>query len=156
MTDKREKKEKKNRVRKIPFQLYLTEEEKTLLDQKVTELGISRSDFIRDIIVNGEIRGKRFAMDKVDAKKLLAEVGKIGSNINQIAYNTNVKSYTNYTEIQEVKKLFFRLLKILGDLPYTDEYLMFYWQLQLFNCLPPEWAEELDVKKPDDIFDEEY
>lgn len=139
----------KDRIRTNRYTLTMLDEEKALLDKNAAEFGLSRADYLRKIILYGGMTQKRYMMDKEESRKLIREINKIGVNINQIAYNTNVKSHTSNAEMQSLKKYYFRLLKMIGELTFMDEVIREEWQRQVFALIPKEWAEELDIKEPE-------
>lgn len=144
----------KDRVRTIKYSLYLLEEESALLTKNAFEFGLSKSDYIRKLILYGGMTVRPYALKEEDNRKLIYELNKIGNNINQIAYNTNVKSHTSNAEMQSLKKYYFQLLKMIGELPFMDEVIREEWQRQVFALIPKGWAEELDIKEPEYKFEE--
>lgn len=144
----------KDRIRTTQFKFTLLEEEKALLDKNASEFGLSRADYLRKIILYGGMTIRPYALKEEDNRKLIYELNKIGNNINQIAYNTNVKSHTSNAEMQSLKKYYFQLLKMIGELPFMDEVIREEWQRQVFALIPKEWAKELDIKEPEYKFEE--
>ena len=69
----------------------LTDAEMALLDQGASMLGISRSEYLRKLLLEKEITNTiEVIADMDELRKLVSEYGKIGSNPNQIAryFNT--------------------------------------------------------------------
>ena len=69
----------------------LTDAEMALLDQGASTLGISRSEYLRKLLLEKEIKNTlEIVADMEDLRRLVGEYGKIGSNLNQIAkyFNT--------------------------------------------------------------------
>ena len=71
--------------------LKLTDIELNIVNRAATMTGLSRSEYIRQLILNGTVPVRyEIVADMDDLKKLVGEYGKIGSNLNQIAkyFNT--------------------------------------------------------------------
>ena len=70
--------------------LRLTDVELDLLDQGVACLSISRSEYLRKLLLEKQINHQiEVVADMNDLRKLVSEYGKIGSNLNQIAKHFN-------------------------------------------------------------------
>ena len=85
------KKKEKNLKRKNIITLKLTDIELELLQKSAEITGLSRSEYIRKLLLEKEIHHQiEVIADMEDLKKLVSEYGKIGSNLNQIAkyFNT--------------------------------------------------------------------
>ena len=64
----------------------LTDVELNLLDQGAASFSISRSEYVRKLLLEKQIYHQvEVVADMNDLKKLVSEYGKIGSNLNQIA-----------------------------------------------------------------------
>ena len=60
------------------------------VDKAATTAGLSRSEYIRRTLLNQEISVKyEIVADMHELQKLVGEIGKIGSNLNQIAKHFN-------------------------------------------------------------------
>ena len=71
----------------------LTDVELNLLDQGATCFSISRSEYLRKLLLEKQINHQiEVVADMNDLRKLVSEYGMIGSNLNQIA-NTNIYAY---------------------------------------------------------------
>ena len=85
------KKKEKTLKRKNIITLKLTDIELELLQEATEITGLSRSEYIRKLLLEKEIHHQiEVVADIDDLKKLVSEYGKIGSNLNQIAkyFNT--------------------------------------------------------------------
>lgn len=81
------------------FQLRLLEEEAEILEQKAQELKISKSKYLRDLLILGSQYDASISKKDNDIRKQwIYELNRIGNNINQIAYNANSKKSTNSKE----------------------------------------------------------
>jgi hypothetical protein len=97
------------RIRKTGFFVHLTEEELAILKEKATAARMSRTEFIRSIILFGSARGNtNFSAE--DADRLQFELNRIGNNINQLAYQANSKRSTGAHETAQMAEEFRRLL----------------------------------------------
>ena len=84
---------------------------------------MTRSDFIRNLILNRKLTPKyQIVIDGEEIKSLLAQYGKIGSNLNQIARHFNSggeRSLAMQEEIQqaiaELYALRKEVLRLAGD-----------------------------------------
>ena len=73
--------------------LRLTDVELDLLDQGAACLSVSRSEYLRKLLLEKQIHHQiEVVADMNDLRKLVSEYGMIGSNLNQIA-NTNIYAY---------------------------------------------------------------
>ncbi|MGO5444808.1 plasmid mobilization protein, partial [Faecalimonas sp. LCP19S3_D12] len=84
-----------HRYRKRTFKVYLFDEELQLLNDKANALGMTKSAYIRDLILFGQAR----KADDKNYEKVIYELNKIGSNINQLAYIANAEFSTNGIEV---------------------------------------------------------
>lgn len=75
--------------RTLVFKVRLTPAEKTKLFELAAEAGVSPSDFARVKILNAAPQGKKATPDRAILIGLQAELGKVGSNANQIARALN-------------------------------------------------------------------
>ena len=85
------KEKEKTLKRKNIITLKLTDIELELLQEAAEITGLSRSEYIRKLLLEKEIHHQiEVVADIDDLKKLVSEYGKIGSNLNQIAkyFNT--------------------------------------------------------------------
>ena len=68
----------------------LTDVELNLLDQGATCFSISRSEYLKKLLLEKQINHQiEVVADMNDLRKLVSEYGKIGSNLNQIAKHFN-------------------------------------------------------------------
>ena len=98
-----------HRKRKRYFKVHLLEEELALLDVKASEAGMSKSEFIRNMIVYGAAH-ERTMFSKKDTATLIYELNRIGNNINQIAWVANANKVVDEGEFEGVKIALMELL----------------------------------------------
>lgn len=85
----------KDRVRTEQFRFTLLPEENAMLTKNAFEYGLSKSEYLRKLILAESLTGKQWHMDRDQAKQLIYEVNRIGNNVNQIAYNTNAVRFSS-------------------------------------------------------------
>lgn len=119
--------------RKCIVKTRLTEEERQDFEEKCRTLSLSQSEYLRKAIFYGKISTtlRITAADKemLDAvSSLVAQYGKIGSNLNQIARRLNEYSLP-YRELSvklnesaaELAALKFEVLKVIGNAYGNDK-----------------------------------
>ena len=75
-----------NRKRNIQIKFYVTEDEKRLIDEKMSQLPTRRyGAYLRKMAIDGYI----IYTDTADIKRMNAALSAIGQNINQIAKRVN-------------------------------------------------------------------
>ncbi|EFS03591.1 mobilization protein [Listeria seeligeri FSL S4-171] len=98
-----------NRNRNIDLKFRVNEEEKTFIEMKMKEAGITnREAYLRKMAIDGAIIVSNYD----ETKNLTMELNKIGTNINQIARvaNTDNKiSKENIKKIEEMMQKVWRL-----------------------------------------------
>lgn len=84
------------------FKLRLTPKQRALLRTNAELAGLSQSEYVRRLI-----EGKRItsAGQKKQVDRLLYELSKIGTNINQIAHALNGHFYSYPADAEEMKSL---------------------------------------------------
>lgn len=93
------------RNRNIGILLYLSEKETRRLENQSEAAGLSKSEFIRKLIMGTEIRPR--PPDNV--AQLIREINAVGNNINQIARKVNTENIVSQTQLEE-------LLHLLGEI----------------------------------------
>jgi hypothetical protein len=90
-----------NEGRKIPIQVYLTEEENELLQEKMKLANIkNKSEYVRRMITDGYILEVNFP----ELKEYNFLLSKVSTNVNQIAHRINETRSIYKTDIDELKK----------------------------------------------------
>ena len=76
-----------NRKRQHLVQIRVTEEEKKIVKQDAVRAGVATGYYVRNLLLNAPIprKSKRPPIETELLRKTLAELNKIGSNINQLA-----------------------------------------------------------------------
>ena len=89
-----------NRKRNIQIKFRVTEEERTLIEEKMKMVPTSNMEaYLRKMAIDGYI----IQIDQSDIKKMTAELQKIGVNINQIAKRANATGNVYQEDIEEIK-----------------------------------------------------
>lgn len=102
--------------------LYLSEEEKAILDVKVKLSGMKNTNiFLRHLIKYGYV----YEVDYSELHENNYQLGKIGNNINQIAHIANSTGTISQSEINEVKEQMSKIWQlqesILSKQPYRKQ-----------------------------------
>jgi uncharacterized protein (DUF1778 family) len=115
----------KHQLKRVLIQLRLTSEEKSLLIFYAKSLGLTITDFVKSRTLHKPPRIKKANFDREVLIRLLSELGKIGSNLNQIAkfmnsqkttfYSVTVKEAYIVQVLSEVQQLSDRILKELDN-----------------------------------------
>ena len=91
-----------NRKRTNPVQFYLDDDEQYILDEKFRLSGMkSKSAFLRKLILYGYV----YDVDYSYLRNYNTELGRISSNLNQIAKRVNSTGNIYKEDINEVKEL---------------------------------------------------
>ena len=91
-----------NRKRTNPVQFYLNDDEQYILDEKFRVSGMkSKSAFLRKLILYGYV----YDMDYSYLRNYNTELGRISSNLNQIAKRINSTGNIYQEDMDEVKEL---------------------------------------------------
>ena len=106
------------RKRNIQINFYVTEEEKQLIDEKLSQLPVKRMGaYLRKMAIDGYI----INLDTTDIKAFTAELSSIGRNINQIAKRVNAGNPLYQADIQEIRERLDEIWqlqrRILSNLP---------------------------------------
>ena len=95
-------KEMANRKRTNPVQFYLDDDEQYILDEKFRVSGMkSKSAFLRKLILYGYV----YDVDYSYLRNYNTELGRISSNLNQIAKRVNSTGNIYKEDMDEVKEL---------------------------------------------------
>ena len=136
-----------DRIRTKKFSVYLLPEEDAMLQKNSEEYGLSKSDYVRKLILYGGITGRQWMMDKEEGKKLLYEINKIGNNLNQIAYRTNVQMAATYSDLMQVIENYREFLRLVGKLPFLDESAQGEWAYFANEFIEKEFDDDKDEKR---------
>jgi len=117
-----DKNRNQNRERKNAVLLYLNDNEKYILDEKVKLSGMrDRSDFLRHMIVYGFV----YDIDYSELREYNTQLGHIGSSLNQIAKRMNATGDVYADDVKEVKHLMDEVWRtqkaMLAKQPYRKE-----------------------------------
>lgn len=125
----------KDRIRTEKYLLTLLPEEAEMLKKSAFEFGLSRAEYLRNIIVAGSVTGRHWTMNEEQGKQLLYEINRIGNNINQVAYNTNVQAYASHPDWEKLEQNYKELLKLFAEIPFLEKEKKEEWQQQVSMLL---------------------
>lgn len=91
---------KKNRKRNNQIIVRMTDEEKSIFDEKVKQSGLTQSEYFRKMALGENVY---ILASKEEMKELFLEIHKQGNNVNQIAKNLNSGIYVGASK--DVKEL---------------------------------------------------
>ena len=90
-----------NRKRNIQIKFYVTEDEKRLIDEKMSQLPTRRyGAYLRKMAIDGYI----IQVDTRDIKEMNKLLSAIGRNINQIAKRVNAGGPTYQADMEEIRE----------------------------------------------------
>lgn len=112
----------KNRTRKNPFQIYLSDDEKYIFEQKFKQSGMkSKTSFIRHLILYGFV----YDVDYTPIMECNTQLARIGNNINQIAKKVNTTNKIYYSDIkilkEQMNEIWHIQKSILSNQPYIKQ-----------------------------------
>ncbi len=110
------------RERKIPIQIYLSEDENYILTQKWKASNMkSKSSFLRHLILYGYV----YDIDYSELQEYNAALAKIGNNLNQIAKRMNATGNVYSADVIQVKELMNQVWQsqksMLSNQPYIKQ-----------------------------------
>ncbi len=89
------------RTRTNELKIYLNDEEKKLLDEKVRQSEmVSTAAFIRQLIKHGFV----YTVDYEVLRDMVRQLGGVATNINQIAHKVNGTDTVTKNDIENLKK----------------------------------------------------
>ncbi len=83
--------------KRVLVQLRLTKDEKNKLKQFAKSSGVTLTDFVKARTLDKPPRTKKATFDREVLIKFLSELGKLGSNVNQMARHMNSQNKTFYS-----------------------------------------------------------
>jgi glycine cleavage system pyridoxal-binding protein P len=102
-------------TKRVLVQLRTTEHDKRMLHTYAKESGMTLTDFVKARTLGKPPRIRKANFDREILIRLLAELGKVGSNINQIAKVMNTEKKTFYT-VAVKETLIAQILTVVGTL----------------------------------------
>lgn len=114
--------------RPSPFPIRLTDEERAEAEARAERAGLSLGGFFKAAALDSSpprrARVRHPTADRVMLGQLMAHVGKIGSNVNQLAFQANTGSWPDRFAIEEaaadVKWMRNTIMEALGIAPPAD------------------------------------
>lgn len=122
MTSPTKKKHSNNRQRKLTLRCRALPAEAEQIRKLADDLGMSVSEVLREAALGTKIRRPRKPLPSIDRQmlaQLTAQLGKVGSNLNQLARHANhEQAVDNITELAttlgDCRRLMDRLTKLLA------------------------------------------
>lgn len=92
-----------SRKRPPPFSLWLTPDERREIENRAERAGLSMGGYCKSIIFDAPPprRSRRPVIEKVELARLLGALGKVGGNLNQLAYTLNSEGNISVPELKE-------------------------------------------------------
>lgn len=101
-----------NRTRNLQVKFRVTEEEIQMIETKMKQYGTeNREAYLRKMAIDGYVINKDYS----EVKALTAQLGKIGSNINQIAKRANETRHVFEVDIKDVLYKLFEIEKLMKE-----------------------------------------
>ena len=99
-----------NRTRTLQIKFRVSEEERQMLETKMKQYGTDNMEaYLRKMAIDGYVIKKDYS----EIKKLTAELGKIGSNINQLAKRANESRNVDADDIRNMLVKQFEIEKLV-------------------------------------------
>lgn len=89
------------RKRKRMLNVFLTDEELDMLGDKARAVGVSKSEYIRNLIRYGATT-RNTNLTTEQARDIVSEMNHIGNNINQIATVANTSKTVDYETVESL------------------------------------------------------
>lgn len=125
----------KHRMRTKKFSIYLFDEEYEYLKKGAFEYNLSCSDYLRELIVAREIKGIHWTMDREQGQQIINAINRIANDIRLIVYNSHITGASLPDDWNELKTCYFKLLNLLGELPFLEESQREWWAIQATQLL---------------------
>lgn len=91
-----------NRTRKNELKVYLSDEEKEIIDKKIEQAGIkNKSAYVRKMLCDGAI----INVDLSIIKEHNTAISRIGNNLNQITKQLNALNYISRDDVKRVEEM---------------------------------------------------
>ena len=91
-----------NRTRKNELKVYLSDEEKEIIDKKIEQAGIkNKSAYVRKMLCDGAI----INVDLSVIKEHNTAISRIGNNLNQITKQLNALNYISRDDLKRVEEM---------------------------------------------------
>ena len=99
-----------NRKKNIGISFRVNNQEWELIHEKFK---LSKIKNFRDFAVQALIFSHIYAIDTVDLSKLIYEINKIGTNVNQIAHRVNESGNLYSSDLEEIKNKIYLVSKTI-------------------------------------------
>lgn len=100
-------------TRTIPLQFYVSPEEKTLIEKKMSSFGIiNMSGYLRKMAIDGYM----LKLQTPELKEIIHLLRSVSNNVNQIAKRANVGEAVDAREIGRVREVLEQLWQMMNAL----------------------------------------
>jgi Ribbon-helix-helix protein, copG family. len=103
-----------HRKRKRNLTVFLSDEERAMLDAKADDLDLSKAEYIRDIILFGSIQ-ERTVFSREEAQSILSKLKGVGDNVNELAREANITRIVDYNIYSKLVENYMELLSIYDE-----------------------------------------
>lgn len=110
-----------NRKRNRKLDIFLLEEEFVLLEIKAEEAGMTKSEYIRNMIMFGYAKERTVFSHELE-RKIRNELNMIGSNINQIAIRVNTNRDIYSEDIRILREQYNNMLDLYQRIFKEENY----------------------------------
>ena len=101
----------KNRIRTCNFSMRLSELDAAMLDAKKDEYGMTRSEYLRNLILFAPTCERpRYFCNCIES--MLSDINRIGEQINEVAHNVNSRKTIVASDIAILMEQFTELLAV--------------------------------------------
>lgn len=110
-----------NRKRNRKLDIFLLEEEFVLLEIKAEEAGMTKSEYIRNMIMFGYAK-ERTVFSREQERKIRNELNMIGNNINQIAIRVNTNRDIYSEDLRILREQYNNMLDLYQRIFKEEKY----------------------------------
>lgn len=103
-----------NRSRTVNFSMRVREEDEVLLDAKKDDFSMSRSEYLRNLILFAPAKERAYYSCEF-AENLYKRLHMIGNALNEIAHTVNGRHDVRKEELEEMKCYLFELLAVYDE-----------------------------------------
>ncbi|MEE3451499.1 MAG: plasmid mobilization relaxosome protein MobC [Acutalibacteraceae bacterium] len=110
-----------NRKRETQLHIFLLDDEATMLEVKSQDAGMSKSEYIRNLIVFGQA-SETTVFTREETKQIRTELNRIGNNINQITMRINMNKQGFSEDFKILNQSYLELLSLYQQIFKVGSY----------------------------------
>lgn len=118
-------------VRKCRFSMQLTKEENEILAENASKLHLNKAEYVRRLIIYGDIIGQHPVLSEAQGKELLQKVTDMSNAIMRLAYTESYITQFSYNNDASIREECLNILSLLGSLAIMEEADLRKWRLQV-------------------------